>query len=232
MKKILTLILLLIVFISGCNNEKKDDDSGANNEEPNEIFYAVGMYEARRFKQLRPSDAEVKLIIQGIQDTMKDEAKIDDAEYERLMAGINTLINERNLNAASKSKEDGEKYLADYKKKNGVKVTDSGLAYTVKKKGNGNTPVATDTVKVHYEGKLTDGTVFDSSKQRGEPSQFPLNGVIKGWTEGIQLIQEGGEIELVIPSELAYGDRQMPNIPAGSTLIFNVELIEIVNTNQ
>ncbi len=119
-------------------------------------------------------------------------------------------------------------YLAENAKKDGVTVTDSGLQYEVITEGTGASPAATDTVEVHYEGTLTDGTKFDSSYDRGTTIEFPLNGVIPGWTEGVQLMKEGGKNRFVIPSDLAYGPRGIPGvIPGGATLVFIVELVKV-----
>jgi FKBP-type peptidyl-prolyl cis-trans isomerase len=125
--------------------------------------------------------------------------------------------------------EKGERFLAENKSKEGVKTTASGLQYKITKEGTGKSPAATDKVLVHYEGKLLDGTVFDSSIKRGEPIAFPLNRVIPGWTEGLQLVKEGGKAILYIPSGLAYGISGTPGGPIGpnETLIFEVELIKI-----
>ena len=125
--------------------------------------------------------------------------------------------------------EKGEKFLAENKSKEGVKTTASGLQYKITKEGTGKTPAATDRVLVQYEGKLLDGSVFDSSIKRGEPIAFPLNRVIPGWTEGLQLVKEGGKAILYIPSNLAYGPGGTPGGPIGpnETLIFEVELIKI-----
>jgi len=122
----------------------------------------------------------------------------------------------------------GQEYMAENAKKDGVTVTDSGLHYKELTAGEGNSPGAEDTVKVHYRGELTDGTVFDSSYARGEPVSFPLNGVIPGWTEGLQLMKKGGKAQLVIPAELAYGARGMGNaIGPNEALVFEVELLDI-----
>ncbi len=121
----------------------------------------------------------------------------------------------------------GQEFLEENKKKYGVVVTSSGLQYKVITEGTGKKPLATSKVKVHYEGKLIDGTIFDSSYQRGETIEFQLNQVIPGWTEGLQLMSEGSIYELYIPSELGYGDRSIPGIPAGSVLIFKVELFSV-----
>lgn len=128
-----------------------------------------------------------------------------------------------------KAKAEGEKYLADNAGKEGVVTLPSGLQYKVLKEGNGNKPKATDKVKCHYEGFLIDGTVFDSSIQRGEPAVFPLNQVIAGWTEGLQLMQEGAKYRFFIPYQLGYGERGAgASIPPFATLVFDVELIEVM----
>jgi FKBP-type peptidyl-prolyl cis-trans isomerase len=129
---------------------------------------------------------------------------------------------------AAKNIEGGQAFLAENSKKDGVKQTESGLQYKVLTEGTGPKPKASDTVKVHYKGTLIFGTEFDSSYKRGEPAQFPLTGVIKGWTEGLQLMPVGSKYEFYIPADLAYGASPRPNIPANSTLIFEVELLEIV----
>ncbi len=127
------------------------------------------------------------------------------------------------------AKEAGEKYLAENAKKDGVIVLPSGLQYEVLTEGTGKQPKATDNVKCHYEGFLTDGTVFDSSVQRGEPAVFPLNGVIAGWTEGVQLMKEGAKYRFHIPYNLAYGEAGAAGaIPPYAALIFDVELIEVM----
>ena len=121
----------------------------------------------------------------------------------------------------------GQEYLAENAKREGVTVTNSGLQYEVLQEGEGKSPSATDVVKCHYEGRLIDGTVFDSSYKRGEPSEFALNQVIKGWTEGLQLMKEGSKYRFYIPYYLAYGSRGVGNIPPYAALIFDVELIEV-----
>ena len=123
---------------------------------------------------------------------------------------------------------DQVEFLNKNKNKEGVKTTDSGLQYKVIKEGQGKSPGAASTVEVHYQGTLIDGTEFDSSYKRNETAKFPLNRVIPGWTEGLQLMKEGAVYEFYIPSDLAYGNRDLPKIPAGSTLIFKVELIKVL----
>ena len=136
------------------------------------------------------------------------------------------------LTSCSKDEDDYEQQCKEFLDKNakreGVKVTSSGLQYEVLEEGNGKSPLATDIVRCHYEGRLIDGTVFDSSYKRGEPSEFALNQVIKGWTEGLQLMKEGSKYRFYIPYHLAYGSRGIGNIPPYAALIFDVELIEVI----
>lgn len=150
------------------------------------------------------------------------------AEFDRLVKLNDPAVRQKELLA--KNLEKCAAFLEDNKSKDGVKVTDSGLQYKIVKEGNGNKPKATSEVEVHYEGSLIDGTVFDSSIKRGKTVTFPLNRVIPGWTEGLQLMSEGCTAYLYIPSDLAYGDRDIGGglIPGGSTLVFKVELVKIV----
>ena len=143
--------------------------------------------------------------------------------YEEFKAGIEFV-----MNMSTKAKEEGEKFLAENAKREGVKTTASGLQYEVLEATIGQKPKATDSVKVHYEGTLIDGTVFDSSYKRGESISFPLNGVIKGWTEGLQLMSVGSKYKFFIPYQLAYGERGAgASIPPYAALIFTVELLGI-----
>ena len=127
-----------------------------------------------------------------------------------------------------RNKELGEEFLAANKEKEGVVTTESGLQYKIEEEGSGLTPESVDTVEVNYEGRLLDGTVFDSSYERGESVKFPLNRVIRGWSEGLTYIKEGGKIQLYIPSDLAYGPQGTGPIPGNSTLIFDVELLKVL----
>lgn len=175
----------------------------------------------------------------GVKDlNVEDYAAAVKAVFEGTESAIpfeeaQTLINEYLQNLEEEmtkaAREAGEKFLEENKKNEGVKVTASGLQYVVEKEGEGAQPTATDEVTVHYTGKLLNGQVFDSSVQRGEPATFPLNRVIPGWTEGVQLMKEGAKYTFFIPSDLAYGPQGIPNaIPPHSTLIFEVELIKVI----
>ena len=152
--------------------------------------------------------------------------KVDDAEAQQI---VNTFLQKQQEEMGKAVREDGERFLAENAKKEGVTVLPSGLQYTVIKEGNGAKPLATDRVKCHYEGTLPNGTIFDSSYKRGEPAVFPLNGVIAGWTEGVQLMNEGAKYRFFIPYHLAYGERGAGQaIPPYAALVFDVELIEVV----
>ncbi len=168
-------------------------------------------------------------------DSFKDGVKVAYDGGEEIMSPeeaqkiITEYLQEMEAKASAAAREAGEKFLADNKANNAnVQVTASGLQYVVEKEGEGAQPTAEDEVTVHYTGKLTDGTVFDSSVNRGEPATFPLNRVIPGWTEGVQLMKEGAKYTFFIPSDLAYGPQGIPNvIPPHSTLIVEVELIKV-----
>lgn len=171
------------------------------------------------------------VLMQGFTDALKGETKLDMQEMQNLTRVAETQLREKQQEASDKAaevnKQAGAAYLAENAKREGVTVTDSGLQYEVLSAGEGAKPAATDTVKVHYKGTLLDGTEFDSSYARGEPAQFPLNRVISGWTEGLQLMNTGAKFRFHIPSELAYGARATGKITPNSTLIFDVELLEV-----
>lgn len=156
------------------------------------------------------------------------EGKETKLTAEEAQEVLNEYLQKLNEKKEAIAREAGDKFLEANRKNPGVHVTDSGLQYVVEKEGEGKQPTATSEVTVHYTGKLLDGTVFDSSINRGEPATFPLNRVIPGWTEGLQLMKEGAKYTFFIPSDLAYGPAGIPNvIPPHSTLIFDVELISV-----
>lgn len=198
------------------------------------VSYALGLGIGRQLNEMGANGLNIDDFSQAIKDVLTGrEPQIGDREAQTIVQEFfqKQEAKQQAANAArgKEMREKGEAYLAENAKKEGVKTLASGLQYQVLREGNGNRPKATDKVKCHYEGMLVDGTVFDSSLQRGEPATFPLNQIIAGWTEGLQLMQEGAKYRFFIPYHLGYGERGAGNaIPPYAALIFDVELIEVI----
>ena len=187
-------------------------------------IYALGLVMARNLAQFDLSPAELEILERAIADADAGKPAIQLVEWGPKIQG---LAKERQGRVAAQEKLTSQPYLAKAAAEPGAMKTASGLIYREVRPGTGKSPVATDTVKVNYRGTLTNGVEFDSSYKRNEPASFPLNHVIKCWTEGLQKMKVGGKSVLVCPAELAYGDQPPPGIPPGSTLIFEVELLEV-----
>lgn len=198
------------------------------------VSYALGLGIGRQLAQMGASELNIDEFAAAIKDVIAgNELKVSNREAQTIVQDYFRKQEEKlNAERAEKgkvAKAEGEKYLAENAKKEGVVTLPSGLQYMVLKEGNGKKPKATDQVKCHYEGFLIDGTVFDSSIQRGEPAVFPLNQVIAGWTEGLQLMQEGAKYRFFIPYILGYGEGGAgASIPPYAALIFDVELLEVL----
>ena len=198
------------------------------------VSYALGLGIGRQLSQMGADSLNIDDFAQAIKDILAGkEPAVSDAEAQTLVKDFFEKQEAKQRAAAAEkfkdTKEKGEKYLAENAKKEGVVTLPSGLQYQIIKEGNGRKPKATDKVKCHYEGMLIDGTLFDSSIQRGEPATFPLNGVIAGWTEGLQLMQEGAKYRFFIPYQLGYGEHGAgASIPPFAALVFDVELIEVI----
>lgn len=190
------------------------------------LSYALGMVIAHNLKGMGVESLSQADFAEAVQDILGGKpAKMDDSEAQEI---VGRFMQKKHEEAGKTIRESGEAFLAENAKKEGVVVLPSGLQYQVLTEGTGAKPVATDRVKCHYEGTLIDGTVFDSSYRRGEPAVFPLNGVIAGWTEGVQLMAEGSKYRFFIPFNLAYGERGAGQaIPPFAALIFDVELLSI-----
>ena len=221
------IIAAFFCFVSSCNAGGK---SGTSSSSPNETVgkeasYALGMNVGLSLKgdRIYPNLEEFTKGIKDVLDDAELRYTLEEA-YSIFYEAYNSMAEERD----GESKQVENEYLAENSKKPGINITGSGLQYEVITEGNGPKPAATDTVRVHYEGALTDGTVFDSSYSRGEPIEFALSEVIPGWTEGLQLMSKGSTYRLFIPSELGYGSHGAGQIPPYSTLIFEVELLDIV----
>jgi FKBP-type peptidyl-prolyl cis-trans isomerase FklB len=194
--------------------------------------YAIGMNIGNSIKN-DGLEVNLQALVAGIADAMAgNKSKLTDAQAQAAVQEFVTAMQarqaERMKSAGDKNKRDGEAFLATNKQKQGVVTLPSGLQYMVIKAGNGKQPKLTDTVTTHYHGTLIDGTVFDSSVARGEPATFSVGGVIRGWTEALQLMKVGDKWRLFVPSELAYGPRSpSPEIGPNSVLVFDVELLNI-----
>jgi FKBP-type peptidyl-prolyl cis-trans isomerase FkpA len=216
---VIAVLALFVAAAPASAQELKTDQDKA--------LYAIGVSLSERLGPFALTPAEVELVKAGLADGIAGKPKLEARQY---MNQIQQMRTSRASVVAAAEKKSGEAYLAKAAAEPGVKKTSSGLIIKTLTPGTGPSPKATDKVKVHYHGTLTDGTVFDSSVQRKEPATFPLNGVIPCWTEGVQLMKVGGKSRLVCPSSLAYGDRGAPpRIKPGATLVFEVELLEIVS---
>ena len=200
---------------------------GAPQTNDEKAFYSIGSSMAGQLEMVKPiSERELDLLVQGVRDAVASKTLAVEAKEGAAL--VKAMLKERQERAVGIEKSAADAFLAAEDAKKGAKKTESGLVYTEVKAGRGPSPVATDKVRVHYHGTLRDGSVFDSSVERGEPAEFPLNRVIPCWTEGVAMMKVGGKSRLVCPADIAYGNRGTGRIPAGAALAFDVELIEIV----
>jgi len=205
--------------------DPKAEDAATLKSDDDKTVYALGLALARNVTSFNLSDAELEIMLGAIRDSVKGrKPQVSLREYG---PKISVFAQQRKAEGLKIEKAEGAKLLAAEAAKPGAVKTKSGLIYFELKAGEGASPKATDRVKVHYHGTLRDGTVFDSSVERGEPVTFGLNHVVAAWTEGLQRMKVGGKARLVCPADLAYGDKGRPGIPGGAVLIFEVELIEI-----
>ena len=242
MKKITTLsvsaLASAMLLMTGCSTNNGSQETAAQSVSITEqssasekVGYSLGYMMAEGNKQA-VKDLNLDTFEKGFRDGYEgnDSALTQEQMQEVLMTYQKEQEEQFAKDMQTKATENkaaGTAFLAENAKKEGVKQTDSGLQYKVLKEGTGKSPKATDVVEVNYEGKLIDGTVFDSSYERGEPIEFPLNQVIAGWTEGLQLMKEDGKYEFYIPADIAYGEAGNAGIEPNSTLIFTVELLKV-----
>lgn len=232
MKYTLHAALFLTLGLSPLAAQDAAEASKAAADAPKDkISYTIGVSIGRDFKQ-NGIDVDMDTLVRGIKDAKGDgKLAMSDEEMGKTMQEFQTQMQEKMMKTQAeegeKNKAAGAKFLEENKKKDGVKTTGTGLQYMVVSEGKGAKPAKTDTVVVDYKGTLIGGDEFDSSYKRGEPAEFPVNRVIPGWTEALQLMSVGSKYKLFIPSELAYGEQGPPGIGPNQVLVFDVELKEI-----
>lgn len=235
-----TLVAVALLAVVGCQEGAKKEETKAPvleteiQKQAYGLGASIGSYMQRNLDEHDKLGLALdkELIVRGFVDSINDKSVIEQEEIQALLTNLEKSMKEKqqemSVKEAKESLEFGLKFLEENAKKEGVKVTESGIQYSVLIEAEGAKPVATDTVKVHYKGTFLNGDTFDSSYDRGEPAVFPLNRVIRGWTEGVQLMSVGSKYKFTIPSDLAYGPNgNPPRIPGNSVLQFEIELLEI-----
>jgi FKBP-type peptidyl-prolyl cis-trans isomerase FklB len=226
MKQLIAIFSASLLALSLYGQDKSAQPSTQLKDQKDKVSYSIGLQIGFNLSRQKV-DISPDVLAAGIKDALAGKPQLTPEQIKEVMTTFEKDMEQKQKQAGDKNKTEGAKFLEDNKKKEGVKTTASGLQYKVLKEGNGAQPKASDTVTVNYRGTLIDGTEFDSSYKRGQPATFPVNGVIKGWTEALQLMKVGSKYQLVIPSNLAYGERSVsPEIGANSTLIFEVELLD------
>ncbi len=240
-----TVIALSLVAVFGCQQETKKEETKAPElkteiqKQAYGLGASIGMYMEKNLAEHNKLGLvlDKKLITEGFVDSLSGKSALKKEEIQTLLTSLDASMKAKMQNAEKKEAEEslaiGDKFLAENAKKKGVKVTASGLQYEVLKEGTGEKPKATDVVQVNYKGTFLNGETFDSSYERGQPATFPLNRVIKGWTEGVQLMPVGSTYKFTIPADLAYGKRgNPPRIPGNSVLQFKIELLDIMKPEK
>lgn len=221
-------VAVLSLVLAGCDN--KAADSAELKTPAQKASYGIGLSMGKNLSQEGMDDLDSQAVALGIEDALaKKDQRLTDEELMEAFGFLQARAQERMSALNDEAAKAGADFLVENAKRDGVQTTESGLQYEVVKKAEGAQPKVSDVVSVHYQGTLVDGSVFDSSIERGEPVEFPVGDVIPGWVEGLQLMKVGEKYKFYIPSELAYGAQSpTPAIPANSTLVFEVELLDIV----
>ncbi len=230
MRRFLVLVTVAVLTVlASCNKSATEGSSAGGttlNTDEQKTVYALGLAIGRQLKEFNLSDSELAIVKQALTDQAANKPAL---EIETWGPKIGDLQRSRMGQVSEAEKKRGKEFADKAATESGATKTGSGLVYKELKAGTGKSPQATNTVRVHYKGTLIDGKEFDNSYKRNMPAEFPLNGVIPCWTEGVQKMKVGGKAQLVCPSDIAYGDQgHPPDIPGGSTLVFEVELLDIL----
>lgn len=232
----LALVLSIVSSMAIADDHEGEGHSGMDGNLKSDMGYFFGYSFGNMLKQGGNEDVDVDRLMEGLRDSLSNaQPNLTEAQQEAIVSEIQA--NQQRIQQEAQAAQEqvaaqnsaaGQAFLRENAKIDGVMTTESGLQYLVLEEGDGESPTAESRVRVHYEGRLINDTVFDSSYERGEPAEFGLNQVIPGWTEGLQLMNEGGKARLFIPSDLAYGPGGTRGIPPNSVLVFDVELLEIL----
>lgn len=212
--------VLMLTAVSCTKKAKLDNDKS-------KASYAIGQQIGQNLKQ-QNIEVDAEALAMALKDAAEGKNQMTKEQIQEAMMKLQENAMKKQQEEAENNKKIGAEFLEKNKSAAGVKVTASGLQYIVEKEGTGKTPTKDDIVKCHYTGTLINGEKFDSSVDRGQPAEFPVSGVIPGWTEALQMMKVGSKVKLFVPPELAYGPSGRPGIPANSVLIFEVELLDIV----
>lgn len=223
--------LLLFAVLPACSAPAQEEGAAVPTTEDEKTIYAIGMAMAQNLGPMKLNEQELDLLVQGLSDAVLGrEPQVELSEYGPKIQGF---AQGRMQAAASAEAEEAAAFIEEEAAKDGVEKTESGIVYKVIQEGTGDSPTPADTVRVHYVGSLRDGTTFDSSRERGQPAEFPLGGVIPCWTEAVQKMKVGGKARIVCPPDLAYGEQGRPGmIPGGAALVFEIELLDIVKPDD
>ena len=222
-------LIYLIAGLAGSSALAADTELKSNRQKAS---YAIGQQIGGNMRE-QGVEVDVDVLAMSIKEALAGKkSRLSDEEIQKAMISLQQEVQKKQQELAANNLATGGKYLEENKKKPGVKTTASGLQYKVLREGSGEQPTDQSVVKVHYRGTLTDGNEFDSSYKRNKPAEFPVTGVIKGWTEALKLMKTGSKWALTIPADLAYGPTGRPGIPANSVLLFDVELLEVVKKSD
>lgn len=227
-------LIFLIIMIVGCGSENKKSSISTLSTFTDSTSYALGADLGENLKR-QQVELDYDVFMAGLTDAMLDDdlVKLNQSQRRGVMSSLQKSIREKAKKEGEENLKKADQFLDNNIRDNSdIKETPTGLQYRVINEAQGEKPVQTDRVKVHYVGRLIDGSQFDSSIERGEPTEFGLNQVIKGWTEGLQLMSVGSKYEFFIHPNIAYGSRPRPKIPANSVLIFEIELLDIIQKDK